>query len=182
VTLLVLSPLVGCAPLAVLRPASGVLPDRSSEVGLGLVQLGPRPYVDERAQVIGQLWATHEPSQNLALTVLTAFDDSAVAGGLAVRWTPLRTSRLALGPEIEFGHAWGAASLGFAIRTVGENWLYTAPRIGNVGFDWTLGVPIGASIDLTHGFVLRGEAQLSWGELKYYNRRVHLAGGLAYQW
>ena len=77
---------------------------------------------------------------------------------------------------------WGAGSLGVAVRTLGNNWIYAAPRLGNIGFDWAFGIPAGVSVDLTHGFVLRAEAQLSWADFVYYNRRLHLASGLAYQW
>lgn len=174
--------LSSCAPIATLRPASGVLPERQTEVGAALARLGPRPYVEETAQLVGQVWVSHEPSRYFSLTALAAFDDSAVAGGLAARWNAVRLDRFAFGPEVEAGYAWGAASLAFAVRTVGQNWLYSSPRVGNMGFDWALGIPVGASIDLTHGFVLRTEAQLSWVDLKYYNRRVHLASGLVYQW
>ncbi len=179
---LALSGLAACAPIASLRPASGVLPERSTEVGAAIARLGPRPYVEESSQLVGQLWLSHEPSRHFSLSVLAAFDDSAAAGGVAARWNAVRTDRFAFGPEAEAGYAWGAASLGFALRTVGQNWLYASPRVGNLGFDWAFGIPVGASLDLTHGFVLRSELQVSWVDLKYYNRRVHLAGGLVYQW
>lgn len=174
--------LLGCAPLASLRPASGIPSPRSAELGTALVRLSARPYVDESAAYTGQVWFSLEPSRYFTLSAITAFDRNAAAAGFAARWNVLRSSRFAIGPEAEFGYAWGAGSLGLALRTIGENWIYAAPRIGNLGFDWAPGLPAGVSIDLTHGFALRAEAQLSWTDFKYYNRRLHLASGLAYQW
>lgn len=174
--------LCGCAPLAVLRPASGIPAPRNAELGAALVRFSARPYVEESAAYTGQVWFSFEPSRHFTLSALTAFDENAAAAGFAARWNALRTGRVAVGPEAEFGYAWGAGSLGLALRTVGENWIYLAPRIGNLGFDWAPALPAGVSVDLTHGIALRAEAQLSWADFKYYNRRLHLAAGLAYQW
>lgn len=174
--------LSGCAPLASLRPASGLPGERSAEAGVAFVRYSARPYVDEEAAHTGQVWFSVEPSEHVALSAVAAFDSAAAAAGAAVRWNALRSSRFALGPEVEFGYAWGAGSLGLALRTVGQNWIYAAPRVGNLGFDWAFGLPVGVSIDLSHGLALRVEAQLSWAEFAYYNRRLHLASGLAYQW
>lgn len=171
-----------CAPLATLRPASGVPSENHVEAGAALVRLSARPYVDEETAYTGQAWFSMEPSRHWTLSAITAFDSTAAAAGFAARWNAIRSSRVAVGPEAELGYAWGAGALGLALRTVGGNWIYAAPRLGNVGFNWTFGVPAGLSLDLTHGFVLRAEAQLSWADFKYYNRRLHLASGLAYQW
>jgi len=176
-----LASLFACAPLATLRPASGIPSGRHAEAGAALVRFSARPYVDESAAYTGQVWFSVEPSRRFTLSGVTAFDRNALASGFAARWNALRTSRVAIGPEAEFGYAWGAGSLGLALRTVGENWIYAAPRLGNLGFDWAFGIPAGVSVDLTHGFVLRAEAQLSWADFKYYNRRLHLASGIAYQ-
>jgi hypothetical protein len=151
-------------------------------VGAALVRLSARPYVEEETAYTGQVWFSAEPNRHVGLSFIGAFDSNAAAGGVAARWNALRSSRVAIGPEAELGFAWGAGSLGLALRTVGENWIYAAPRIGNLGFDWAFGVPAGLSLDLSHGFVLRAEAQLSWAEFKYYNRRLHLASGISYQW
>jgi hypothetical protein len=173
--------LFGCAPLATLRPASGIPSEHHAEAGAALVRLSARPYVDESAAYTGQIWFSVERSRRLTLSGVTAFDRNAVASGFAARWNAVRSSRFAFGPEAEFGYAWAAGSLGLALRTVGENWIYAAPRLGNIGFDWAPAIPAGVSIDLTHGVALRAEAQLSWAEFKYYNRRLHLASGIAYQ-
>lgn len=155
--------------------------EHHAEVGAGAVRLSARPYVDETAAYTGQVWVSAE-NRHVAFSAIGAFDTNAAAGGFALRWNALRSSRVAVGPEAELGFAWGAGSLGLALRTVGENWIYAAPRLGNIGFDWAFGLPAGVSVDLTHGFVLRAEAQLSWAEFKYYNRRLHLASALVYQW
>jgi hypothetical protein len=170
-----------CAPLATLRPASGVPSAHHMELGAAAVRLGPRPYVDEEAEDTGQVWYTLEPSRHFALSALAAFDEQAAAGGLAARWNAIRSSRFAFGPEVEAGYAWGAGALSAALRTVGQNWIYAAPRLYNIGFEWTFGAPVGVSVDCTHGFVLRGEVQVSWADFVYYNRRIHLAAGLVYQ-
>lgn len=177
-----LSSFAACAPLATLRPASGIPSERHLEAGAAVVRLSARPYVDEMPAYTGQVWFSMEPNRHWTLSAISAFDDNAAAGGFAARWNTVRSSRFAIGPEAELGFAWGAGALGMAVRTVGENWIYAAPRLGNIGFDWTFGVPAGVSVDLSHGFVLRAEAQLSWADFKYYNRRLHLASGLAYQW
>jgi hypothetical protein len=174
-------PLLACAPVAVMRPASGVTSGRCCEVGAAAARLGPRPYVDESAELTGQTWFTFEPERWLALSAIAAFDDSAAAGGLAARWNALRTSRVALGPEVELGYAWAATSLGFAVRPIADCWIYTAPRFGTLGATWAIGVPVGVSIGTLYGFGLRAEWQRSWADLLYYNRREHLAAGVFYQ-
>lgn len=146
------------------------------------MRLSARPYVDESAAYTGQVWFSMDAGRHFTLSGVTAFDRAAAAAGFAARWNALRASRLAMGPELELGYAWGAGSLGVAVRTLGNSWIYAAPRLGNIGFDWAFGIPAGVSVDLTHGFVLRAEAQLSWADFVYYNRRLHLASGLAYQW
>jgi hypothetical protein len=176
------SVLSGCAPLASLRPASGIPSDHHAEVGVAAVRLSPRPYVEEQAAYTGQVWLSFEPSRHFGFSTVAAFDTNSAVGGVAARWNAIRTSRVALGPEAELGYAWGAGSLGLAVRPLGENWIYAAPRLGTLGFDWAFGIPVGVSVDLSHGFVLRAEAQLSWADFKYYNRRLHLASGIAYQW
>lgn len=181
-SLALLALLAGCAPLASLRPASGIPLPHDAEAGAALVHISPRPYVDEEDAYIGQVWFSMEPSRRWGVSAIAAFDSNAFAGGLAGRWNALRTSRVAIGTELELGYAWGAASVGFALRAIGENYVYFSPRFGNLGYDWTPGLPAGVSIDLTHGFVLRAEAQVSWADFKYYNRRLHLASGLVYQW
>ncbi|HET9932037.1 MAG TPA: hypothetical protein VFQ35_15145, partial [Polyangiaceae bacterium] len=171
----------GCAPVAMMRPPGVIGDDRSFEAGSAVASLGKRPYVEESAQYTGQAWFSADVKRWLTLSGIAAFDTSAAAVGGAARWNALRTGRFTVGPELEFGYAWTAASLGGSVRVIGRNYVYTAPRFGTMGSHWSVGVPAGVSIDLTHGFALRAEGQLSWQELKYYNRRLHLAAGLAYQ-
>jgi hypothetical protein len=173
---------LGCAPVAVLRPASGLADGREIEIGAGVATLGPRPYVEESTEVTAQLWTTIEPAEWLSLSAVTAFDDSALAGGIAARWNALRADRVALGLEAELGYAWAAGALTGAGRLFGESWLYAAPRLGTLGGHWAVGLPAGVSFEIVNGLSLRGEAQLSWVELKYYERRTHLAAAVAYQW
>jgi hypothetical protein len=173
--------LSACAPLASLRPASGLAPGRSLETGMGVVTLGPRPYVDEASRTVGQLWVTGEPKRWLGLSGILGFDDQALAAGGALRWNVFRSSRFAAAIEGEGGFAWGAGSLNLAVSPLENNWLYAGPRLGTFGFDWELGVPVGASVYLGSGMSVRGEAQLSWVELMNYNQRMHLALALVNQ-
>jgi hypothetical protein len=171
----------GCAPLATLRPASGLAPGRSLETGMGVVTLGPRPYVDEETTTVGQLWVTGEPKRWLALSGILGYDAQAFAAGGAVRWNTFRSSRFAAGVEGELGFAWAGSSLNFAVSPLDNQWLYVGPRISTIGFDWELGIPVGVSVDLGRGMIVRAEAQLSWAELMYYNQRQHLALALVHQ-
>ena len=172
---------LGCAPVAMLRPAGTLADGQRYEAGGGVAEVGPRPYVDEPAHYTGQAWFTAEAKRWLSLSGIVAFDTEAAAVGGAARWNAFKSQRLTLGPELEAGYAWVAGSFGATLRVFRRNFIYTAPRFGTLGSTWGVGVPAGISVDLSHGFVLRAEAQLSWQELKYYNRRLHLAGGIAYQ-
>lgn len=173
--------LVACAPVAMLRPPGVLGDDRRFEAGSALATLGPRPYVDESRAYTGQAWFTADVKRWLSLSGIAAFDTSAAAVGVAGRWNALRSDRFTVGPELELGYAWAAASLGGSARVFGRNYVYAAPRFGTLGSHWLVGVPAGVSVDLTHGFALRAEAQLNWQELRSYNRRLNLAAGLAYQ-
>ncbi|MFZ5895064.1 MAG: hypothetical protein ACOY0T_28650 [Myxococcota bacterium] len=171
---------VGCAPVAMMRPPGVLEPDQRFEVGAGVARLSSRPYVDESARYTGQAWFSADVRRWLSLSGIVAFDTSAAAAGAATRWNALRTYRVTLGPELEFGYAWVAAAVPVSVRVFERNFVYAAPRVGSFGSRWTGGVPVGISVDLTHGFALRAEAQLSWQEFMYYNRRLHLAAGVAY--
>ena len=172
-----------CAPLASLRPAGELLAaGRSGEVGAAIVDLGPRPYVVEEWHRTGQAWGTWAVSRSVELSVLTAFDDSGMAGGGALRWTPLRVPWFALGGEVNLGYAWAAFAVPFAARPVERVWIYSAPRLGNQGVRLTPAVPLGVSIETLDGLMLRGEANVSWADFDAVQRRTHLAAGLAYQW
>jgi hypothetical protein len=173
---------LGCAPLGYLRPAGELLTeDRSYEVGAGVVRLGPRPYVIEEWHTTGQAWVTAAVSRSVELTALGAFDDSGAAAGGALRWTPLHFQSFALGGEINLGYAWGALALPVAVRPVERLWIYTAPRLGNQGVRLTPVVPVGLSLRTVDALMLRGEASWSWADFQSYQRRLHLAAGVAYQ-
>jgi hypothetical protein len=178
---------LGCAPLAGFRPASGIMPGRSVELGLGAATLSPRPYVEEDWRTAGQLWVSADAGTDWTLSAMAAFDreahiTKAFAAGGAARIHTLRTDRLASGVEGELGYAWAALNFPFALRALDETWIYTAPRFGTFGSEPTFGLPLGISARMLGGFMVRAEAQASWADLKYYNRRTHLGLGVAYQW
>jgi hypothetical protein len=172
---------LGCAPPATLRPIGGLPPDRRAEVGAAFAGVGPRPYAVEPWRGVGQAWGTLRITRALDLSAITAFDTSAFALGGAARLSFLQSSRVALGVEAEGGWLWTALALPLSLRIVDELRIYTAPRIGTFGSYWTPGVPLGVSIPVASGFVLRAEGQLSWADFKYYNRRVLAAAALVYQ-
>jgi len=172
----------GCAPLASLRPLAGLGRDRDAEAGAAMSAVGPRPYADEPWQGAVQLWGSLRATKALELSAVTAFDTQAFALGGAARLAFLQQERFALGGEVELGWLWGALALHASLRIADEWRLYTAPRIGNWGDDWAPGVPVGLNAPLFSGLALRVEGQVSWAGFKYYNRRVLLAAGLAYQW
>jgi hypothetical protein len=120
--------------------------------------------------------------RSFELSAVGAFDEHAFAAGGAVRFIPLRLRRLAAGAEAELGFAWAALALPIAVSPLTGLWLYTTPRLGNMGIHLTPGLPAGVSLELFDGWAVRAEAQVSWQEFLAYQRRVHLAGGVAYQW
>ena len=172
----------GFAPLAEMRPASGTMPGNTYEVGAGAVSLGKRPYVEETATTSGLLWFSGDVSKLVTLSGVGAFDTSAVGVGGAARLNAIRGDRAAAGIEGQVGYAWGAFLVPVALRVVDETWLYASPRLGTMSREPSFGIPAGISVRIVDGFMLRGEAQVSWQDFKYYNRRVHLALGAAYQW
>jgi hypothetical protein len=174
---------LSCAPLASMRPAGELASnDRRWEVGGAAIGFGPRPYVIESWQTVGQIWGTARMSSSIDFSAIVTFDDSAAAAGGALRWTPLRLGPLAGGVEAEFGYSWAALSLPLGVRVAQPVWLYAAPRLGTQGIHLTPGVPAGISVETLAGLMLRGEAQLSWARFQAYERRLHLALGLAHQW
>ena len=173
--------LLGCSPIAGLRPASGLLPDRRLEVGGGAAILGPRPFVEEPTRGTGQLWATGRVGQWITLSAIGAFDTSAFALGGAMRLNVLRWDRVAAGVEVEAGFAWAGASLPLALRLFDETWLYTAPRVGTRSYDWALELPVGLSVRVYGGWMVRAEYRVSWVDLDPYSRRHHAALGIACQ-
>lgn len=171
-----------CAPLAEMRPAGGALPGKTYELGTAAVRLGPRPYVEESAARTGQLWLSADASRRFTFTGITAFDRNAAAFGVATRFHVVRADRVAFSTEVALGYAFGALVLPVAVRLFDQTWLYTSPRLGTFGRDLSFGAPVGISARIWDGFFLRSEAQVSWPDFKYYNRRVHLAFGVAAQW
>lgn len=173
----------GCAPLGELRPASGMMPGKSMEIGSGIVHLSPRsPYVEESASNTGMLWASADASRYINFSLISAFDANAFALGGAIRVNALKYDRFAGGVELQVGHAWGALVIPVAARLFDQTWVYASPRFGTLGRDLSLGAPVGVSVRVWNGLALRGEVQTSWQDFKYYNRRIHTALGVAWQW
>lgn len=173
--------LSGCMPLASFRPASGLMPGRSVEVGAGAAVVSSRPFVEEPWRGAGQIWMTRDAGSTLSVALIGAFDTDAAAIGGALRVNLLATDRVAAGVEAELGYAWAAFSLPLAVRTVDETWLYTGPRAGTWGMNLLLSVPAGASVRVVDGFMLRTEAQVSWQDARRWNRRAHLGVAAAHQ-
>src|SRR3954466_613391 len=173
---------LGCAPPMCMRPVGGLPLTRNAEVGAAFAGVGPRPYAEESWQGVGQAWGTMRVSPAVDLSAITAFDPSGFALGGAVKVAFVRGSRVWLGAEAEAGWAWAAAVLHASLRIVGELRIYTAPRFGNWGTEWTPGIPLGVSVPIYDGFVLRAEGQVSCADFKYCNRRVLAAGAVVYQW
>ena len=165
-----------------MRPIGGLPPTRNAEIGAAFAGVGPRPYAEESWQAVGQAWASTRISRKVDVSAITAFDTSGFALGGAARIAFVQGSRVWLGAEAEAGWLWTAAVLHASLRIVGELRVYTAPRFGNWGSDWTPGIPLGLSVPIYDGFVLRAEGQVSWADFKYYNRCVLAAGALVYQW
>lgn len=174
--------LLGCAPLAEMRPGSGMMPGRSAEVGAGMVRLSPRQYVEESPANTGMMWFSGDASRVVNLSVISAFDYNALALGMALRINALKYDRFAGGVEAQAGYGWVALTLPFAARLFDQTWVYSSPRFGTFGRDLSFGAPVGLSVRVWNGFAVRGEVQTSWQDFRYYNRRLHTALGVAYQW
>jgi hypothetical protein len=170
-----------CSPIANLRPASGLMPGKKLEVGAGAAVLSPRPFVTEDWESAGQVWVSGNTSPLISASAIGAFDSDAVAAGGALRVNLVRKSRVAFGVEGELGCAWAALSLPVALRVFDQSFLYSAPRLATWSSDPIFGVPLGLSLRVYEGFVLRGEAQVSWQNFQYFNRRAHYAGAAVYQ-
>lgn len=179
--LLVIFVLTGCSPVASFRPASGLMNDRDLEVGVGAAAVSPRPYVEEPWQGVGQFWVMGEPTRFLALSAIGAFDDEAFALGGAARLNYLRLDRFVAGAEGEAGLLWAAVSLPFAVRVFDQSFVYSAPRLGTWSSDALVSLPLGTSVRIYDGFMLRAEGQVTWQGFHYYNRRVVVGGAAAYQ-
>lgn len=171
-----------CAPVQSFRPADGMLEGKTTEIGAGGAVIGPRPYVEERAQGVGQLWISKKVKKRLTLTGIGAFDLAAVALGGGLRVDVVRTTRLAAGVEGELGFAWGALTLPASMRIVGQARVYTGPRLGSRGLAWAVDVPIGLSVPLDRSWVVRAEYSSSWIELRSYQHRHLLGLAIGYQY
>ncbi len=158
------------------------MPGRSLEVGAGAAVVTPRPYVDEPSGKAAQMWVTGEMDHHrVALSAITAFDSDAAGVGGAFRVNAIRSDRFATGIEAELGYIWVGASIPASLRIVDQSYLYTAPRLFNWGLEPAFGIPVGASVRVVDGFILRAEWQRSWQDFKYYNRRDHFGAAAAYQ-
>lgn len=179
--LLGLCTLMGCAPLGNFRPADGLMPGKTGEMGGGTVVVGPRPYVDERAHATGQLWISGRPAKRITLTGVGAFDTAALALGSGVRVDVVQSSRVAAGVEAELGFLYGAASIPVSLRVLGQSRLYTSPRFGTRGLTWSIDLPVGVSIPIHGGWMVRAEYTSSWAELLWYQHRHQAGMAVAYQ-
>lgn len=171
---------LSCSPLSSFRPASGLMPGTTRQVGLGGTVVTPRPYVDEPAHRVGHVWFGSKLGKPSDLSLIAAFDSEgmAVGGALALRY--VQTSRFSAAAEFEAGYAWGAIAAPFSVRLFDQTHLYTSPRLGNWGLEPVVGIPVGLSVRLYEGLSLRGEWQRSWQAFQYYNRRDHFGVAAAY--
>lgn len=156
--------------------------DRQFEVGGGAAMVTPRPYVIESSHGEGQFWFTDRVVPWLSLSGVGAFDSQTAKAGIAALARYVTTDRFIAGVGAEAGFAWYAGSLSAAGRVFDDTWIYVAPRIYNWGVFATPGLPAGITSRIYRGFHLRAEAQLSWQEFKYYNRRLHLSAAAVYEW
>jgi len=171
------------APIADLRPPNALVQDdRSFEAGAGAAMVRPRPYVIEDAHGEGQFWITGRVAPWLNVSGVGAFDAHTGKGGIAALARYLTTDRFVAGIGAEAGYAWVAGSLSGSVRLFDDTWLYTSPRVSNWGQFVNPGIPVGLSAGIYNGLSLRAEAQLSWEDLKYHNRRLHLAAAAVYAW
>lgn len=177
-----LASLGACAPSQGFRPAGMLDAERPREVGVAFSSVEARPYVDETAQYLGQVWWALELDERWALTTLAAFDSSAAAVGAALRFEIAGGQRAALAAEVEGGVAWAAVGVPATLRLWRGTALYTAPRLGTWGSDITPFVPLGVSAQIARSMALRAEAEVSWADFRYYNRRVHWGFAIAHQW
>jgi hypothetical protein len=153
-----------------------------NDVGMGAVAIRPRRYSNEPTFFVAQVWGSRRVSQQLKVSGIAAFDADAVAGGAALAWLPLRSSRLTFGVEAELGYAWASLGVPFAAEIITDRvTVYSAPRLGNWGSKWTPSLPLGMELAGPHGMAVRLEAQVNWADFQYYNRRLQVGLALAYQ-
>jgi hypothetical protein len=169
-----------CAPVSSFRPAAGLMPGTTRELGVGATVVTPRPYVAEPARAVAHVWFSSVLGERSDLTGLVAFDDDALALGGAVSLRYLKTDRFAGGGELEVGYAWAALSAPLSLRVFDQTHVYVAPRLGTWGLEPIFGVPVGLSARIYEGFIVRAEWQRSWQGFAYYNRRDHFGVAGAY--
>lgn len=174
--------LAACAPSQGFRPAGMLDAARPRELGVALSSVGPRPYVEETAQYVGQAWWALRLDERWELTTLAAFDSSAAAAGAALRCEIASGQRAVLAAEVEAGVAWAAVGVPATLRLWRGSAVYTAPRLGTWGSDITPFVPLGVSAQIARSIAVRAEAELSWADFRYYNRRFHWGFAIAHQW
>ena len=154
---------------------------KTAEMGAGAALIGPRPYVDEVAHGVGQLWVSKKVDQRLTLTGVAAFDVAAAALGGGLRIDLARNTRAAVAIDGELGFAWGAVSVPASLRLIGNARLYTGPRFGSRGINWAVDLPVGLSVPINGSWVVRAEYSSSWVELRNYQQRHLMGMALAYQ-
>jgi hypothetical protein len=174
--------LLACAPSQGFRPAGMLDAERPRELGVAFSSVEARPYVDETSQYVGQVWWALRLDERWALTTLAAFDSSAAAAGAALRYEVASGQRAALAAEVEGGVAWAAVGVPATLRLWRGAAVYTAPRLGTWGSDITPFLPFGASVQIARSIAVRAEAELSWADFRYYNRRLHWGFAIAHQW
>lgn len=152
------------------------------DVGMGAVAIGPRRYSNEPTYFVAQVWGSRRVSEHFKVSGVAAFDADAVAGGAALAWLPVRSSRYTFGVEAELGYAWASLGIPLAAEVVTDHvTLYSAPRLGNWGRKWTPSLPLGVQVAIGHGIDVRAEAQVNWADFQYFNRRLQVGLALAYQ-
>ena len=156
--------------------------EKTRELGLGAIAVSPRPYVDEPWRHAGQLWFTTRATSWLNLSGIAAFDAEALGAGVGASVPILRASRFAAGVEADAGYGWAGAAIPMAGRLFGQTWIYSAPRVTNIGVYPAFVLPIGLSLHVDKGAFVRLEYQPSWANLQAYELRHHLGAALAVQW
>jgi hypothetical protein len=152
------------------------------ELGLAFSSVSARPYVNETTQYLGQAWWSTKVDERWSVTALAAFEETSAAGGAALRFDIASGRWLALAAEVEGGLFWAAASVPVTLRLWHGTALYSAPRLGTWGPELTPFIPLGLSVQVAETLALRAEAQLSWADFQYYNRRLHWGLAVAHQW
>jgi hypothetical protein len=180
-TYLLLLVAVACGPSQGFRPAGFPSDGRDTEIGLAVSSIEPRPYVNEATQRVGQAWWSVKLDERWSLSTIVGFDTSSLLGGAALRYELVDSSWFALAGEAEAGLFWAGISVPVSLR-VWRLALYSTPRLSNWGPNVTPFIPVGLSVKIADALIVRGEAQLTWADFQYYNRRVHWGVAIAHEW